>query len=145
MTYRYAIDSVRTQIELIQGSKLNSDTYVSIIPNVKTINSVESNYYAQFIPICSDKKITSYEYSISIDDRNSWFDVYFVDSKKQFDNYLKSEKFNFYTNDGCFGKNYISFSGVCENIDGNSGLLILIPDNLSRSLTKIEINLHEKI
>ena len=44
MTYRYAIDSVRTQIELIQGSKLNSDTYVSIIPNVKTINSVESNW-----------------------------------------------------------------------------------------------------
>ena len=145
MTYRYAIDSVRTQIELIQGSKLNSDTYVSIIPNVKTINSVESNYYAQFIPICSDKRITSYEYSISIDDQNSWFDVYFVDSKKQFDNYLKSEKFNFYTNDGCFGKSYTSFSGICENIDGNSGLLILIPDNLSRSLTKIEINLHEKI
>ena len=145
MTYRYAIDSVRTQIELIQGSELNSDTYVSIIPNVKTVNSVESNYYVQFIPICSDKKITSYEYSISIDDRNTWFDVYFVDSKKQFNNYLKSEKFNFYTNDGCFGKSYTSFSGICENISGNSGLLILIPDNLSRSLTKIEINLHEKI
>ncbi|MEO2199611.1 MAG: hypothetical protein ABGW48_00410, partial [Nitrosopumilus sp.] len=60
-------------------------------------------------------------------------------------NYLKSEKFNFYTNDGCFGKSYTSFSGICENISGNSGLLILIPDNLSRSLTKIEINLHEKI
>ena len=47
--------------------------------------------------------------------------------------------------DGCFGKSYTSFSGVCENVDGNSGLLILIPDNLNRSLTKIEINLHEKI
>ena len=35
MTYRYAIDSVRTQIELIQGSELNSDPYVSIVPNVK--------------------------------------------------------------------------------------------------------------
>ena len=113
--------------------------------DVKTINSVESNYYAQFIPICSDKKITSYEYSIKIDGQNSWFDVYFVDSKKQFDTYLKSEKFNFYTSDSCFGKGYTSFSGVCENIDGNSGLLILIPDNLSRSLTKIEINLHEKM
>ena len=145
MTYRYVIDSLRNQIELIQGSQLNSDTYVSILPNIKSINSSDSNYYAQFIPICSDEKITSYGYSISIDDQNSWFDVYFVDSKQQFDNYLKSEKFNFYTNDGCFGKSYISFSGICENIDGNSGLLILIPDNLSRSLTKIEINLHEKI
>jgi len=145
MTYRYVIDTVRNQIELIQGSELNDDTYVSILPNIKSQNSIESNYYVQFIPICSDKKITSYEYSIKIDDQNSWFDVYFVDSKKQFDNYLKSEKFNFYTSDNCFGKGYTSFSGVCENIDGESGLLILIPDNLSRSLTKIKVNLHEKI
>ena len=50
MTYRYAIDSVRTQIELIQGSKLNSDTYVSIIPNVKTINSVAVSYTHLTLP-----------------------------------------------------------------------------------------------
>ncbi|MDC0638482.1 hypothetical protein OAP30_03470 [Nitrosopumilus sp.] len=145
MTYRYAIDSVRNQIELIQGSELNYDTYVSIFPNIKSTNSIESNFYAQFIPICSDKKITSYEYSVSIDDGNSWFDVYFVDSKKQFENYLENQNFDFYTNEGCYGKNYTSFSGVCENINGESGLLILIPDNLNRSLTKIEISLHEKI
>ena len=36
----------------------------------------------------------------------SWFDVYFIDSKEQFKNYLISDKFNFYTDDGCFGKNY---------------------------------------
>ena len=60
MTYRYVIDSLRNQIELIQGSQLNSDTYVSILPNIKSINSADSNYYAQFIPICSDEKITSY-------------------------------------------------------------------------------------
>jgi len=103
------------------------------------------DFYAQFIPICTDKKVTSYEYSISIDGENSWVDVYFVDSKKQFQNYVNSEKFNFYTNDGCFGKHYHSFSGVCENIAQESGLLILIPDNLERSLTKIKVNLHEKI
>ena len=145
MTYRYVIDSLRNQIELIQGSQLNSDTYVSILPNIKSINSADSNYYAQFIPICSDEKITSYGYSISIDDQNSWFDVYFVDSTKEFNNYLKNKKFKFYTDEGCFGNSFTSFSGVCENIDGESGLLILIPDNLNRSLTKIKVNLHEKI
>ena len=145
MTYRYVIDTIRNQIELIQGSELNNDTYVSIFPNIKSMDSIESNFYVQFIPICSDKKITSYEYSISIDDRNSWFDVYFVDSQKQFENYLESKKFDFYKNKSCFGKSYTSFSGVCENIDGESGLLILIPDNLNRSLTKIEVHLHEKI
>ena len=70
---------------------------------------------------------------------------YFVDSKKQFENYLTSDTFNFYTDDGCFGKNYHSFSGICKNIDHESGLLIIIPDDLNRSLTKIKVNLHEKI
>ena len=145
MSYRYAIDSVRNQIELIQGKELHSDTYVSIFPNIKFSDSTESNFYAQFIPICTDKKITSYEYSISIDDDNSWFDVYFVDSKKQFDNYIISQNFDFYVDNGCFGKNYQSFSGTCTNIDKESGLLIIIPDNLNRSLIKIEVNLHEKL
>jgi hypothetical protein len=145
MLYRYAIDSVRTQIELIQGNELNNDPYVSILPDIKSINSTVSEFYVQFIPICTDKKITSYEYSISIDDETSWFDVYFVNSKKQLENYLNYNFFDFYTDNDCFGKNYHSFSGICENIDQESGLLIIIPDNLNRSLTKIKVNLHEKI
>ncbi len=126
MLYRHAIDSV-------------------ILPDIKSINSTVSEFYVQFIPICTDKKITSYEYSISIDDETSWFDVYFVNSKKQLENYLNYNFFDFYTDNDCFGKNYHSFSGICENIDQESGLLIIIPDNLNRSLTKIKVNLHEKI
>jgi len=145
MLYRYAIDSVRTQIELIQGSELNNDPYVSIFPNIKSMNSTASKFYVQFIPMCTDKKTTSYEYSISIDDETSGFDVYFVDSKKQLENYLNYGIFDFYTHKGCFGKNYHSFSGICKNIDQESGLLIIIPDDLNRSLTKIKVNLHEKI
>jgi hypothetical protein len=145
MLYRYAVDTVRNQIELIQGTELNNDPYVSILPAIKSTNSLESQFYVQFIPICTDKKITSYEYSISIDDETSGFDVYFVDSKKQLENYLDYGIFDFYTDKDCFGKNYHSFSGICENIDQESGLLIIIPDNLNRSLTKITVNLHEKI
>ena len=145
MLYRYVIDTIRTQIELIQGSELNNDPYVSIFPNIKSTNPIVSEFYIQFIPICTNKKTTSYEYSISIDDKTSSIDVYFVDSKKQFENYIDSENFDFYTADGCYGKNFYSFSGICENIDQESGLLIIIPDNLNRSLTKIKVNLHEKI
>ena len=145
MLYRYAIDIIRNQIELIQGSELSNDPYVSIFNNIKSKNSSTSEFFVQFIPICTNKNITSYEYSISINDETSWIDVYFVDSKKQFENYITSKKFDFYIDDGCFGKNYHSFSGVCENIDQESGLLIIIPDNLNRSLTKIKVNLHEKI
>ena len=65
--------------------------------------------------------------------------------KKQFDNYIISQNFDFYVDNGCFGKNYQSFSGTCTNIDKESGLLIIIPDNLNRSLIKIEVNLHEKL
>ena len=82
MLYRYAIDIARNQIQLIQGSELNNDPYVSIFPKIKSTNSGATNFYVQFIPICTDKNTTSYEYSISIDDKTSWFDVYFVDSKK---------------------------------------------------------------
>jgi hypothetical protein len=145
MLYRYAIDSVRNKIELIQGIELNNDPYVSILPTVKSTNSIISEFYVQFIPICTDKKTTSYEYSISIDDDTSGFDVYFVDSERQLENYLNYGIFDFYTHDGCFGKNYHNFSGICKNIDQESGLLIIIPDNLNRSLTKIKVNLHEKI
>ena len=82
MLYRHAIDLVRTQIELIQGNELNNDPYVSILPDIKSINSTVSKFYVQFIPICTDKKITSYEYSISIDDETSWIDVYIVEFKE---------------------------------------------------------------
>ncbi len=145
MLYRYAIDIARNQIQLIQGSELNNDPYVSIFPKIKSTNSGATNFYVQFIPICTDKNTTSYEYSISIDDKTSWFDVYFVDSKKQFENYIDIDKFDFYTDDGCFGQSYHSFTGTCQNVDYESGLLIIIPDNLNRSLTKIVVNLHEKI
>ena len=39
--------------------------------------------------------------------------------------------------------NFQVFSGKCENIKKESGLLIVIPDKLNYSVTKITINLHE--
>lgn len=152
ISYRYAVDSLRTKIELVQGTKLNDDPYVSIFPNVpNTAYDFEQQRefvksgYAQFIPICTSRESTTYEYGISLSDKNIAFDVYFVPTNDEINHYLKSESFSFYDQDGCFAENYNSFSGTCENVGKNSGLLIVLPDKLSSSLTKVEVSIHEKL
>ncbi len=149
--YRYAIDSIRNDIELIQGTQLNNDPYVSIYPNIQnkkytleTQEKIVKQGHAQFIPICTSKDLTSYEFAVSINDKNTAFDVYFIPSKNELEHYLEDRSFTFYTQDGCFAINHNSFSGICNNVEKNSGLLIVIPDNLQLSLTKVKINLHEK-
>jgi hypothetical protein len=145
MLYRYAIDTLRNKIELIQGAKLNDDPYISILPNIHIEKQMNPTSYVQFIPLCTSKENTSYEYSISIDNNNALFDVYFVPSKEQASNYLNSDNFYYYQDDGCFGNGYQSFSGVCNNVGKNSGLLIVLPDSLDKSLTKVKVSLHEII
>ena len=74
---------------------------------LKSINSVESNFYAQFIPICSDKNtllLMNIQFLLMIEILGLMYIL--LIPKKQFENYLTSEKFNFYTDDGCFGKSY---------------------------------------
>lgn len=148
--YRYAIDSIRNKIELIQGTQLNDDPYVSIFPNIKNQKYGIENQrdfvkegFVQFIPICTVHESTSYEYAISLNDENIAFNVYFIPSKHEITNYLNSDSFRFYTQDGCSAQNYHSFSGICENIGKDSGLLIVLPDNLELSLTKVKISIHE--
>ena len=150
--YRYAIDSVRNGIELIQGTQLNDDPYVSIYPNIPNEKYTQEKQkeivkqgHVQFIPICTSKDSTSYEFAVSINDKNTAFDVYFIPSEIELGNYLEDRLFTFYTQDGCFAINHNSFSGICNNVGKNSGLLIVIPDNLKMSLTKVKISLHEKL
>lgn len=143
MLYRYVIDTIRNKIELFQGTQLNDDPYVSIFPNVSIGKQIAVESYAQFIPICTYKDNTSYEYSVSINDEDAWFHVYFIHSQKQFENYLNSDTFHYYISEGCSAHNYQSFSGVCNDVGHDSGLLIILPDNLDQSLTKVRVNLHE--
>ena len=150
--YRYAIDNLRSKIESIQGTQLNDDPYVSIFPNIpNTKYDIEKQRefvkqgYVQFIPICTAHESTSYEYAVSLNDANIAFDVYFVSSKDEIMNYLNSDSFRFYAQEGCSAQNYHSFSGICENVGKDSGLLIVLPDSFELSLTKVKISLHEKI
>jgi hypothetical protein len=100
--------------------------------------------FSQFIPICTSKENTSYDYSVKINSNNVGFDVYFVSSKVQQNNFHDSKNnFEFYTADGCYAKNKKSFSGTCDNMGKTSGLLIIIPDELDRPLTNISVGLKE--
>lgn len=145
MLYRYAIDLIRSKIQFVQGNQLHDDPYISILPNVSVENQIASTYYVQFIPICTSQESTTYGYSVSTNDQNLWFHIYFVPSKEQLTNFLNSENFGYYLDEGCFANFYQSFSGVCKNVEKDSGLLVIIPDILNQSLTKVRVNLHEKI
>ena len=74
--------------------------------------------FSQFIPICTSKERTSYDYSIKTDSNTVGFDVYFVssiDERADFHNSVND--FDFYASDGCYAKNKKSFSGFCDNVE----------------------------
>lgn len=149
--YRKAIDTVRHEIEYLQGNQLSTDPEISIYPDVTNseydLNSQRQkikNGYAQFIPICTSNEKTSYDYSIKTDNDDIGFDVYFISSEQRLDDFFNSD-FVYYSQTGCFGENKKSFSGTCENLDKDSGLLIVIPDELKPWVTKITVNLYEKV
>ncbi|MEJ2261608.1 MAG: hypothetical protein P8X83_08175, partial [Nitrosopumilaceae archaeon] len=150
--YRYALDSLRSNLDFAQGKQLNNDPYVQIFPDIPNEKygladhqELTKQGFVQFIPICTAKQITSYDFSVSINDDTKGFDVYFVDSKNQLDNYLKNESFSFYTHDDCYAINHQSYSGTCSNVSPDGGLLLVLPDALKLSLTKVRVNIHETL
>ena len=138
------------KFELIQGSQLNDDPYVSLVPDIPNGKSDESSQqimekerYVQFVPICTSQNTTDYEYSISINDPKVGFDVYFVTSAEEVSKFLNGDSFSFYEQDECMAQNFRSYSGVCKNVSRDSGLMVILPDSLELSVTKVRISLHE--
>ena len=149
--YRKAVDTVRHEIEYIQGSQLSDDPSFSIYPEQENpnYNNVEqteklTNGFAQFIPICSSNEKTSYDFSIKTDNPHIGFDVYFVKSNQERTDFFNNKQnFEFYENDDCFAQNKQSFSGSCKDVSKDSGLLVVVPDELKPWVTKIVVNLYE--
>ncbi len=149
MLYRKAVDAVRHEIEYVQGKQLSTDPDISVYPDIENKNydnlkqqSKIKNGIVQFFPICTSKEITSYDYSVKTDNRDLGFDVYFIPSSEQRENFANPE-FDFYTELGCFGQNKQSYSGSCKNIKKDSGLLLVFPDELKPWTTKVIVNLYE--
>jgi len=148
---RFGADTVRHYIEYATGLQQSPDPNITMYtpePSKQDYARQQEQLkygYSQFIPICTSQDGASFDYTVKINDSTVGFDVYFVDSIQQQANYdEKNGKFTHYTDGACFGKNYQRFSGTCNNVGKNSGLLITIPDNLTLPLTKIQIWLYEK-
>ncbi len=138
---------IKTGLDFI-GNQLESLEENKSIPNTAYSDELQKQKlqggFAQCIPICTSKKSVNYEYAISINDKAVGFDAYFVPSNVQQENYfLYPENFEYYNQEGCHVNNHQRFSGTC-NVDKNAGLLIIIPDELSRPMTKISVKLTEK-
>lgn len=148
--YRKAVDTIRHEIEYLQGSQLSDDPSISIYPDtdnpsysiLEQENKI-NDAYAQFIPICTSKNITSYDYSIRANNAEIGFDVYFVKSIQERNDLFSNQTFDYYESKDCFGQNKQSYSGTCANISKDSGLLVIIPDELKPWVTKVTINLYE--
>jgi hypothetical protein len=148
---RFGADVVRHQIEYLEGKQKNPDPNITMYTSIKSKQDGSEHEgalktgYSQFIPTCTSKNVTSFDYSVKINDDSIGFDVYFVPSISEQTNYDESNgKFQHYENGECFGKNYVSFSGTCGNVDKSAGLLIIISDNLTLPLTKLDVYLYEK-
>jgi hypothetical protein len=150
MLYKKAVDLVRHEIEYVQGKQLSTNPDISIYPDIENANYDNSeqqskikNGYMQFFPICTSKEVTSYNYSIKTDNKDLGFDVYFVSSAIQLEEFSNSD-FDYYQEPGCFGQNKQSYSGTCNNIQKYSGLLVIFPDEFKPWTTKVTVNLYEK-
>lgn len=148
--YRKVVDTLRHEIEYAQGKQLSADPEISIYPDIENKNYDNSQQqlklkdgYVQYIPICTSKDFSSYDYSIKTDNMDMGFDVYFVNSSSQLENFFNSN-FDYYKESGCFAQNKKSFSGTCNGIKKDGGLLIVFPDELKPWVTKVTVNLYEK-
>ena len=151
MLYRKAVDTVRHEIEYVQGKQLSNNPEIAVYPDIDNPNYDNSQQrlkikdgYAQFMPICTSEDFTSYDYSIKTDNPDLGFDVYFVPSSEQQKNNLSSMDLGYYEEPGCFGQNKQSYSGTCNNVKKDSGLLVIFPDEFKPWITKVTVNLYEK-
>lgn len=100
--------------------------------------------YAWFVPLCTHKDITSYNYRVSTNDPTYGIDVYFVPSINEFNNYRNGQTFQYYVANGCSGKNFLSFGDTCEGVAKISGLLVIMPQQLTNPLATISVELTER-
>ena len=139
LPYRVAVDSVRGAIEHALGERLGADPYASMLPAVEGEGTGAARSFAQFVPACAGPG-SDYEYSVSADG-GAQFDAYFVDSEARLAEYLGTGEAAHY--EGCLAEGMRSFGGSCAGVGEGSGLLVLVPDDLGSSLTRVAVTLRE--
>ncbi len=100
--------------------------------------------YSWFVPVCTENSVTSFWYEVSSDDQYHGFDVYFVPSIDDYDKAKNGESFQYYLGESCSGKNFVRYSGTCEGVANKSGLLIMMPRELTYPLATVTVKLLEQ-
>ena len=96
-----------------------------------------------FVPACTSRDTTSFNFQITTSEPIYGFDVYFVPSIEEVYKSSSGEKFQYYTGPECVGKDFRSFGGTCDGITRGSGLLIEIPPKLTNSVATFNVQLSE--
>ena len=99
--------------------------------------------YAHFIPICTTKDVTTFDWHVGSDDPTYGFDVYFVPSVNEHSLAANGQSFEYYSDSGCSKTNMLSVGGTCSNVGNDSGLLILTGSKTSEPLIELTISLRE--
>ena len=100
--------------------------------------------YAQFIPLCSDKKISNYDFQITTSDPVYGFDFYMVPSINEYYNFINRENFLHYSNSNCWGNDYLKFAGNCDGIGEEAGILLVINGKQTSAITTLSIKQQER-
>ena len=83
----------------------------------------------------------SYDYSLMVNHPGIGFDVYFAKPAGS----DSAAEFELYDAPGCGAVNHNSFAGTCHGVEPGSGLLVVLPDALEQSLTRVRISMHERV
>ena len=147
----YISHIMKHEIGHIFGHEHNDDPDSIMYPVALNLEYgiVEEEYrltagYGQFVPFCTIKDFTSYEFSITTNDETYGFDYYVVPSSSEFDKWGNGEAFQHYSNDGCFGEGWLTATGTCEGVSKNGGIMILVDDQLTSPLVTIIVKQLEK-
>lgn len=142
--YRYGADLLRSHILYAQGLQMDTEPYVPEMPDVPNgayEDAVQAELvrdgYVHFVPVCDGGGASSFRYAVWINDPDLAFDVHFVPSPLALDEYLRGGQFPAY--EGCGATNRLSYTGFCGNVGSGSGLLIILPDRLDQSLTRVSV------
>jgi len=103
-----------------------------------------SEGYSQFIPFCTIKDLTSYDFTISTTDETHGFDYYVVPSYDEFVKLGDDKAFQHYSNDDCFGEGWLSVSGTCDGVSKGAGIIVIMDTTLTTSLETITVKQLEK-
>ncbi|MEX1995838.1 MAG: matrixin family metalloprotease [Nitrosopumilaceae archaeon] len=133
------------------GLEHSSDPNDIMFPVIKKARyaSIETEYFvkpkqALFVAGCTMRDEAPFNFEVSINDKTNGFDVFVVPSKFNYENYIKGEKFRYYSEEGCFAVNRPNYIGTCNGVVSTGGLLLIMPEKFEKETAILHVKIQEK-